>query len=77
MTKFGPLGMVEQNESPENRGNQIYVLPPFNIIFDDPGGNRSVTGVRDTIFPMQRTDEANHHIAVNQQLSRSREILTP
>ena len=46
------------------------------LIFDDPGGTRSVTGVRDTIFPMRRTDEAKYLIAVNQKLSRSCEILT-
>ena len=45
------------------------------LIFNDPGGTRSATGLRDTIFPMRRTDKAKHAIALNQKLSHSCEIL--
>ena len=69
------LGASGSTTSPQKIG--IIKFMNFLLsIFDNPGGTTSVTGVRDTIFPMRHTDEAKHHIAVNQKLSRPREILT-
>ena len=45
------------------------------LIFDDPGGTRSATGLRDIFFPMWRINKANYEIALNQKLSHSCEIL--
>ena len=45
------------------------------LIFDNPGGTRSATGLRDTIFPMRRIDEVKHAIALNQKLSHSCQTL--
>ena len=64
----------------QQQSSEIYVglikfIDILLLIFDDPGGTRSATGLRDTIFPMRRTDKAKHTIALNQKLSHSCEIL--
>ena len=64
-----------QQQSSEIYVGLIKIIDILLLIFDDPGGTRSATGLRDTIFPMRRTDKAKHAIALNQKLSHSCEIL--
>ena len=64
----------------QQQSSEIYIglikfIDILLLIFDDPGGTRSANGLRDIIFPMQRTDKAKHAIALNQKLSHSCEIL--
>ena len=70
----GPRGASGSTTIPQKIGIIKFVNCLLSI-FDDPGGTRSATGLRDTIFPMRRTDKAKHAIALNQKLSHSCEIL--
>ena len=62
------------NNSPWRLG-LIKLMDILLLIFDDSSGTRSATGLRDTIFPMRRTDEAKRVIALKQKLRHSCEIL--
>ena len=64
-----------QQQSSEIYEGLIKFIDILLLIFDLPGGTRSVTGLRDTISPIRRTDKAKHAIVFNQKLSHSCEIL--